>query len=67
MARHKVRKGKGGRTGMKGMSTTPASSGKVLYCERCCQTGMHRTVREVRTCHGRPVVLGVDFRWVRPL
>jgi len=64
----KVRKGHGGRahkTGSKGMSTTPASSGKVLYCENCGSTG-HRNTREVRLCFGRGVITGVDYRWVKP-
>jgi len=65
----KVRKGSGGRVqrrnGSRGMSATPASAGKVLYCERCGLTD-HRTIREVRQCYGHDVVVGRDFRWVRP-
>lgn len=73
MAGHKVRKGRGGRSGeprksgSRGMSTPPSSSGKALYCEKCCQTGVHHTVAQVRECYGRGVVMGRDFRWVRPL
>lgn len=69
MGRGKVRKGRGGRIqlgGSKGMSATPASSGKVLYCERCGTTGVHRNLREVAECWGvHKVMTGLNYRWVR--
>ena len=37
---------------------------QVLYCEKCCQTGAHVVVADVRRCYGRGVVMGRDFRWV---
>lgn len=67
--KHKVRKGRGGRAlgGSKGMSTTPFAAGKVIYCEKCGSTGQHYSVREVGLCYGGAyVLLGRDYRWVRP-
>lgn len=66
MAKHKVRKGRGGRSGERGMSTTPAASGKVLYCEGCGTTGEHWGLPAVARCWGlNRVMTGVHYRWVR--
>lgn len=64
----KVRKG--GKRGGERSRSTPNSvasrqKGQVLYCEKCCQSGAHTTVADVRRCYGRGVALGRDFRWVR--
>lgn len=59
MARHKVRKGGGGRQ----LPPKPKPK-KVIRCNGCKKTGVHKSIMDVIRCFGRGVMPNVDFMWV---
>lgn len=59
MARHKVRKGRAGR-----VQQPAAKPKKVIRCNGCKKTGVHKSIMDVIRCFGRGVMPNVDFMWV---
>lgn len=57
--RGKTRKGRGGRA-----LTPKAKPSKVIKCNGCMKTGVHKSIMDVIRCFGRGVMPNVDFLWV---